>query len=55
MGIIERAVLRRFVDEATQLPFTNNTPMRRLGDADGVARLVVFLARDSAQEMSPLG
>jgi hypothetical protein len=31
-------MLRRFVDEATQLSFTNNTPMRRLGDADKVAQ-----------------
>ena len=27
-GIIETAMTRRFVDEATLLPFTNNTPMR---------------------------
>jgi NAD(P)-dependent dehydrogenase (short-subunit alcohol dehydrogenase family) len=47
-GIIETAMLRRFVDEATQLRFTNNTPMRRLGDADEVARVVAFLRSEAA-------
>jgi NAD(P)-dependent dehydrogenase (short-subunit alcohol dehydrogenase family) len=48
VGIIETATLQRFVDEATQLPFTNNTLMRRLGDADEVARAVVFLCSEAA-------
>jgi NAD(P)-dependent dehydrogenase (short-subunit alcohol dehydrogenase family) len=47
-GIIETAMTRRFVDETTQLPFTSNTPMRRLGDADEVARVVVFLCSEAA-------
>ncbi|MDB5312844.1 MAG: Oxidoreductase [Gemmataceae bacterium] len=47
-GVIETAMTRRFVDETTQIPFTNHTPARRLGQADEVAQVAVFLCSGGA-------
>ena len=52
MGLIETAMTRRFVDETTQLPVTNNKLMRRLGDADEVAQVLAFLRSEALSIVS---
>jgi NAD(P)-dependent dehydrogenase (short-subunit alcohol dehydrogenase family) len=48
-GVIDTPMLRRFGDEATLGPFVDHTPARRLGTAEDVADVVVWLCSDAAR------
>jgi NAD(P)-dependent dehydrogenase (short-subunit alcohol dehydrogenase family) len=48
-GIIDTPMLRRFGDEASFRPFVEHTPARRLGTAEDVADVVVWLCSEGAR------
>jgi NAD(P)-dependent dehydrogenase (short-subunit alcohol dehydrogenase family) len=48
-GIIDTPMLRRFGDSAFVQPFVAHTPARRLGTAEDVADVVVWLSSDASR------
>lgn len=48
-GIIDTPMFRRFCEIGQETPFTNHTPMRRLGTPEDVAEVVVWLLSDAAR------
>jgi len=48
-GIIDTPMLRRFVDEETAKPWAAFTPMQRLGKAEDVGDVAVWLCTDEAR------
>jgi NAD(P)-dependent dehydrogenase (short-subunit alcohol dehydrogenase family) len=48
-GIIDTPMFRRFADATAARPFIDHTPMRRLGTAEDVADVVVWLCSDASR------